>query len=258
MAPSRSENEPYFNATHREISLDEIEQVIAAFGQAARRAREAGFDAAQLHAGHSYLFSQFLSPCSNRRSDEWGGSLENRMRFHLRVVDAVRAAVGRDYPLLVKLGVQDTVEGGLTLEEGCRVAQALVARGVDAIEVSEGLEPKRGNHIRLGVKLREGEAYYAPWAREVKKAVNVPVFLVGGLRSLNIMEAIVRDGVADGVSMCRPFIREPNILLRWQRGDLRPAGCLSCNRCGEKLRGVGGPPECWQEARLAEKRRTAE
>ena len=248
--PSSVEGDPYFDSPHRAMTVTEILDTVDAFGQAARRSREAGFDAVQLHAAHSKLFSQFLSPRSNRRTDRWGGNLENRMRFHVEVVNAVRKAVGQDYPLLIKLGVQDTAEDGLTLEEGCRVARKLSCSGVDAIEVSEGLEKKGGNHIRKGIKAGEGEALYAAWAREVKKVVDVPVILVGGMRSFDIMEQIVQQGCADCVSMCRPFIREPDIINRWRKKDREPAKCISCNLCISRFRGEG-PLRCIQELKAA-------
>lgn len=256
LAPSFVENDPYFRASHRAMT-PEIEEIIDAFGQAGRRAREAGFDAVQLHAGHSYLLSQFLSPRSNRRDDQWGGNLENRMRLHMAVVSAMREAVGPDYPLLIKLGVQDTIEDGLTLGEGCSVAQKLAASGIDAIEVSEGLEKTRGNHIRKDIKLGEGEAYYAPWAKEVKKAVSVPIILVGGLRSFDIMERVVRENYADCISMCRPFIREPDIVHRWQTKNRKPAKCISCNLCIERG-GSDQPLGCVQEIKLAQHREPSE
>ena len=249
LAPSWLENNPAL--THRAMTEAEIEDMIDAFGRAARRAREAGFDAIQLHAGHSYLFSQFLSPHSNQRTDRWGGNLENRLRFHMGVVRSIRQSVGQDYPLLIKLGVRDGSENGLTLEEGCTVARRLSASGVDAIEVSEGLEKTRANHIRKNVKLRDGEAYYAEWAREVKKVVNVPVILVGGMRSFDIMERLVQENYTDAISMCRPFIREPGIVHRWQTEDLGPAKCISCNLCLERVRG-GQPVECVQETKLSQ------
>lgn len=257
LAPSLVENDPYFTESHRAMTTAEIEEIIDAFGQAARRVREAGFDAVQLHAAHSYLFSQFLSPCSNRRTDQWGGNLENRMRFHIRVISTVRKVVGQDYPLLIKLGIKDTVEDGLTLEEGCRVAQKLSTSGIDAIEVSEGLEKVRENHMRKDIKFREGEAYYAAWAKEVKEAVSVPIILVGGMRSFDIMERIVHENYADCISMCRPFIREPYIVHRWQTKDRKPARCISCNLCVERVRGEESL-ECVQETRLAERRRLRE
>ncbi|MFC2005788.1 tRNA-dihydrouridine synthase [Chloroflexota bacterium] len=256
LAPSFVEDAYSLRKSYREMTAAEIVDTIDAFGQAARRAREAGFDAVQIHAAHSKLFSQFLSPRSNQRTDQWGGNLENRMRFHVQVVSAIRKAVGQDYPVLIKLGVQDTIEGGLTLEEGCRVAQKLATCGIGAIEVSEGLEATRANHIRKDVKFGEGEAYYAEWAREVKNVVAVPVILAGGMRTFDIMERIVRQGSADCISMCRPFIREPDIIHRWQTNNRKPAKCISCNLCIQRQ-----PDEvvkCIQELKLAKPNSPAE
>jgi len=237
------------NSLVQVMTMAEIERIIALYGLAAVRAREAGFDAVQLHAAHGYLFSQFLSPRSNRRTDQWGGNLENRVRFHTQVTNTIRQAVGQDYPLLIKLGTQDTIEGGLTLEEGCSVAQELSASGIDAIEVSEGLEKIRWNHIRKDIKLREEEAYYAEWAKEVKKVVNVPIILVGGMRSFDIIERMVHENYADCISICRPFIREPDIVHRWQTGNRKPAKCISCNLCLERTQ-RGESLQCFQEAKL--------
>jgi len=249
LAPSYLKNDPYWRESHWAMTAAEIEEIIDAFGQAARRVREAGFDAVQLHASHSWLFSQFLSPYSNRRPDQWGGNLENRMRFHVQVTNTIRKAVGQDYPVLIKLGVQDTIEDGLTLEEGCTVAQKLSSGGIDAIEVSEGLEKIGGNHISKGIKPGKGEAYYAEWAKEVKRAVTVPIILVGGMRSFDVMERIVQENYADCVSMCRPFIREPDIVHRWQTKERKPAKCISCNLCVERV-DRGESLECVQEAKL--------
>lgn len=246
LAPSLIENDPYIRGLHKAMTEEEIEEILDAFCQAARRAREAGFDAVQFHGAHSYLLSQFLSPRSNCRTDRWGGTLENRMRFHMEVVKRVRKTIGDDYPLLIKLGVQDTVEGGLTLSEGCQVARKLCQSGIDAIEVSEGLESGGANHIKKDIQPGQGEAYYMAWAQEVKKAVTVPVISVGGMRSFDLMETFALEGSTDCISMCRPFIREPGVVKRWQTGDRDPARCISCNLCLNKIMHEE-PVECVQE-----------
>jgi len=245
-APSVIEDDQSAKESYRAMTEADIEELVDAFRLAALRAQEAEFDAIQLHAAHSYLFSQFLSPRSNQRSDRWGGGLENRMRFHLHVVEAIRKAVGPDYPLLIKLGVQDTVAGGMTLEEGCAAARILSLHGVDAIEVSEGMETAGVNHIKKGIDSQEKEAYYEAWARNVKKAVDVPVILVGGLRSFDLLEQIVQDGQVDFVSMCRPFIREPRLVNRWQQQNQTPATCISCNLCLKRVL-QEEPLECVQD-----------
>lgn len=218
-----------------EMTEDEIYGVIQAHGQAARRVREAGFDGVQFHGGHGYLISQFASPATNRRKDIWGGSLENRMRFILSSYKAVRGAVGQDYPVMIKLGVADQAIGGLPLSEGVQMAKRLAQAGIDAIEISEGVEQEPAHHIRAGVDSREKEAYYLDWAREVRREVNIPLFLVGGLRSFDIMERIVTEGVADCVSLCRPFIREPHLVEDYTKGKSEMVKCISCNGCLKKL-----------------------
>jgi 2,4-dienoyl-CoA reductase-like NADH-dependent reductase (Old Yellow Enzyme family) len=249
IAPSLVENDAFIRGSHRSMTPEEIEEILDAFALAAKRAREAGFDAVQLHGAHSYLFSQFLSPRSNRRTDEWGGTLGNRMRFHLEATKRVRKAVGDDYPLLMKLGIKDTVEDGLTLQEGCQVAQKLCSIGIDAIEISEGLEKSGANHIRKDIKAGKGEAYYSAWAKEVKKVVDVPVILVGGMRSFDVMERFVHERVADCISMCRPFIREPNLVNLWHTKHSKAPKCISCNLCLERIL-QEEPVECMQERRL--------
>jgi len=212
---------------HRAMTEEEIEGVIADFASAARRAVEAGFDALQLHGAHGYLMSQFQSPIFNRRNDQWGGSPENRRRFHLRVVKAIRSEVGADYPLLIKYGVMDDQEGGLTLTEGLETARRMEAAGIGAIEVSGGV----GTSTRAMKKGDPERAYFRDRAASVKRAVGVPVIAVAGIRSLELAESIMGSGDADLVSMCRPFIREPGLPSRWESGDVRPSTCISCNGC---------------------------
>jgi 2,4-dienoyl-CoA reductase-like NADH-dependent reductase (Old Yellow Enzyme family) len=142
LAPSAVEDERLAKRTPRSLIIEEIETLIDAYAQAARRAKEAGFDAVQIHAAHGYLVSQFLSPAANKRMDEWGGSLENRIRFLRRTAGAVRAQVGADYPVFVKLGMMDGLEDGLTLEEGQQVVANLKGMGLDAVELSGGFSGK--------------------------------------------------------------------------------------------------------------------
>ena len=238
---------PTVNREHREMTEEEIVTIIADFAAAAVRAREAGFDAVQLHGAHGYLLSQFLSPLYNRRNDRWGSTSNNRERFHLEIVKRVRSALGVDFPLMIKFGVQDDRERGLTLSDGLRTAQRMELEGIDAIEVSAGV----GSSSQV---IKEGEAerpYFRERAAAVKKAVNVPVMVVGGIRSLNMAGDIVVSGDADMVSLCRPFIREPGLIARWQGGDESPARCISCNKCMAILQ-RGEPLECGEERRLRE------
>jgi 2,4-dienoyl-CoA reductase-like NADH-dependent reductase (Old Yellow Enzyme family) len=239
VGPSFIENDPYCEAKkYRAMTADEIREIVEAFGNAAKRAREAGFDAVQIHGAHAFLLAQFLSPYTNRRDDEWGGSLENRLRFHTEIYRAIRRNVGEDYPILIKLGVEDGFSGGLEFSEGKRAAQILAQIGFDALEISQGLrgEVFEGTEFRTRIDGPDREAYFRTWGREVKQSVDVPVMMVGGLRTPALMTEIIEKGEADFISLCRPFIREPGIVNEWQKGDLRRSRCISCNKCIEALK----------------------
>ncbi|MBN1253892.1 MAG: NADH:flavin oxidoreductase [Deltaproteobacteria bacterium] len=216
----------------QEMTIEDINETIHAFGRAGERACSAGFDGVQLHAAHSYLLSQFLSPAFNHRTDSYGGSIENRARMLVKVVQGIRKRVGQDYPLLIKMNCQDFLEGGLELEDAIQAGALLQAAGVDAIEVSGGtfasgnLMPSRKNIIK-----ERDEAYFKAEARTFKKQVDLPIILVGGIRSFHIAEGIVNDHIADYISMCRPFIREPGLVSRWESGDLSKATCVSDSKC---------------------------
>ncbi len=218
---------PQIKRPHREMTDEEITVLVSDFAAAAERAVAAGFDAVQLHGAHGYLISQFLSPLFNHRTDCWGGSPENRRRFPLEVLRAVRQAVGDAFPVFIKLGTQDDRANGLSADEGLAVAAELATAGINAIEVSCG----SGNSMRT-LEAGEGEStYFRDRAAQVKRAVSVPVVAVGGIRSLATAQDIIASGDADLISMCRPFIREPGLVARWQRGETAPARCISCNKC---------------------------
>lgn len=220
------------SSPHREMSLEDVHGIIEAFGLAASRAKEAGFDGVQIHAAHGYLLSQFLSPAFNRRKDRYGGSLENRARALMEVCGRVRTAVGHDFPVMVKMNCQDYLDGGLSLEESARVAEMLSIAGVDGIEVSGGtLLSGKFIPSRLGISSPEKEAYFQDAAKAFKGRVAVPIILVGGIRSYEVARRLVGEGVADYISMSRPFIREPGIVRRWKAGDTRRAECISDSKC---------------------------
>jgi 2,4-dienoyl-CoA reductase-like NADH-dependent reductase (Old Yellow Enzyme family) len=225
----------------RELSSEEIARIVADFGRAARRAREAGFDFVQLHAAHGYLINQFLSPHTNLRADRYGGDLRQRFRFLQEVWAAVQGAAGPDYPVAVKLNGADFLPGGLDAEDAARVAEWIALRAPCLIEVSGGT-PASGE---LGpvrrVDAPEQEAYFRDLASGVKRRVTVPVGVVGGLRSLETIENLLFEGVADFFSLARPLLWEPDLPARWAAGDRSPARCISCNGCfapGREGRGV--------------------
>lgn len=239
MGPSavKAGEDPFFEGSCREMTGEEIWATVNAFGEAARRAREAGCDAVQFHGAHAYLLAEFLSPRSNHRDDEWGGVLRNRLKLHTEIYNAARAQVGPEYPIMIKLGVADGFPDGLELEEGLTAAVLLAELGYDAIEVSQGLRGLKWGQTEFRDKIvkREREAYFRDWARQVKERVSVPVMMVGGMRSLDLMEEVVTANEADFVSLCRPLVREPDLVASWLAGQNRHPGCISCNRCFEHV-----------------------
>lgn len=191
---------------HPPVALDTagLAKVRDAFAAAATRAGRIGIDAVQIHAAHGYLLHQFLSPLANRRQDEYGGSLENRMRFPLEVYDAVRAAFPADRPVTVRVSGTDWVEGGWTIEDTAVFARALEARGAAAIHVSSGgLDPRQ--------QIPVGPSYQVPLARATKQAVGIPVIAVGLITEFDQAEAIVATGDADAIALARGILYDP----RW-------------------------------------------
>jgi 2,4-dienoyl-CoA reductase-like NADH-dependent reductase (Old Yellow Enzyme family) len=221
----------------RVMSESDIWDVIRSFGEASRRAEEAGFDAVQVHGAHAYLLSQFLSPLTNFRTDMWGGTLQNRLRLHREIYREIRAMVGGVLPIMIKIGVQDGLPGGLRFEEGKEAARLLAEWGYDALEISLGLRGKgyENSEFQTNVNTIDREAYFRGWCREIKGQVRVPVILVGGLRSFSVMEEAIAGGDADFVSLSRPFIREPDIVNKWKNDHTCKVKCISCNKCFEAV-----------------------
>lgn len=218
----------------REMVCSEIDQTVEAFAQGAIRAKQAGFDAVQIHAAHGYLLSQFLSPYYNKRTDEYGGSVENRARFLLETIGKIREVVGPDYPILVKLNSEDNLDGGMTIMEMLKVAIMLETATVDAIELSGGTGdsiPSLGPVRRGDPETEKQEVYYSKAANLYKSNVKVPLILVGGMRSPAVVKRLVSENVTDLVALSRPLIREPNLVGRWQFGDEKRSTCISCNKC---------------------------
>jgi len=186
------------------LGKDELARIRDAFAEAARRAARLGIDAVQIHAAHGYLLHEFLSPVSNRREDDYGGSLENRIRFPLEVYDAVRAAFPADRPVTVRVSASDWVDGGWDAEQTIVLAKALEARGCAAIHVSSGgLDPRQAIPV--------GPSYQVPLARAVKQAVAMPVVAVGLITEYEQAEAIVSTGDADLIALARAILYDP----RW-------------------------------------------
>ena len=250
VAPSKIEA-PFLSRAAREMTRDEIALLVQAYGQAARRAREAGFDGVQLHGAHGYLIGQFLSPFVNCRTDEWGGDLEGRMRFLRAVCEAVREQVGPDYPVFVKLGMIDEVEGGLTPEQGVRVVAALEQMGLDAVEISGGIGGDRNINARPGIRSEVEEGYFRPLARQARPLTRLPILLVGGFRSRRVMEEVLAAGEADFISLGRPLICEPDLPNRLRAGMQERSACISANRCWAEGPDEGIACKCPVPATLA-------
>jgi len=172
-----------------------------------------------------------------------------RLRLHGELYRNIREKAGEDYRILVKLGVQDGFSGGLEFSEGKQAAQLLAQWGFDALEISHGLRGKSYEESEFRTKINsiEREAYFRPWCRAIKSCVNVPIMMVGGLRSFQLMEEVIRNGDADFISLSRRLIREPHIINEWKRGNRRRPDCISCNQCLEALR-KGDELRCVQES----------
>ena len=216
----------------KEIAGEDIGEIVGAFADAARRAKSANFDGVQIHSAHGYLLSQFLSPIFNRRQDQYGGDICNRARIHLEICQAIREAVGKDYPVLIKMNCQDFVENGLILEDSLQAARLMAHACLDAIELSGGLiTGGKLSPSRMGINSKDKEAYFQEEMRVFKREIGIPLILVGGIRSFEVAERLVGNGIADYISMSRPFIREPNLVNRWKAGDRHKAECTSDNLC---------------------------
>ncbi|MCF8036608.1 MAG: NADH:flavin oxidoreductase [Desulfobacteraceae bacterium] len=214
------------------LTAGEIEKIGEDFARAAQRAKTAGFDAVQIHAAHGYLLSQFLSPHYNRRTDDYGGSIENRARAAIEVLKAVRQAVGDSYPVLIKMNCRDFHENGLELDDSLAAARLLVENGIDAIEISGGLLiNERYIPSRKGIHSEAQEAYFESEALAFREKIDVPLILVGGNRSYAVAQRLVSRGTVDYISMARPFIREPGLINRWKSGDPEKSACVSDNQC---------------------------
>ena len=217
--------------TPHAMTEEQIQQTIEDFAQAVRRAQAAGFDAVQLHIAHGFLLSSFISPYTNQRNDKWGGSVENRTRIIVDIIRRARELVGGDLPIMAKMNATDGFgDRGLDAPECVDVAAALESAGVCAIEVSGGIFEAGEVMSRPGINSPEEEAYFREYARMIKQGVGIPVMLVGGLRSMGVMEQMLASGCADMVSLCRPLIREPDLVVKFRDGA-QEAECTSCNEC---------------------------
>lgn len=250
----------------RAMTEEDIAQTVRDFAEAAARAKEAGFDAVEVHLGHGYLLSQWLSPVTNRRRDRHGGSLENRLIFPLMVVEAVREAVGDDFPVLAKINVSDGIKDGLEIEDAIVISKAIVAAGIDAIVTSGGFVSRNAFFLLRGARpLRHMVAVEKNWAQKIAialfgpflvpkvpfeemfffdaaskivAAVDVPVILLGGVVSRENLERAMSAGF-EFVAMGRSLIADPDLVNRMSLGTLERSRCNHCNRCMTEMDRVG-------------------
>ncbi|MFX0030551.1 MAG: NADH:flavin oxidoreductase [Candidatus Hermodarchaeota archaeon] len=243
--------------TPRELSTEEVYELIKKFKDTAIRAYECEYDMVQLHACHGYLLSNFISPYTNKRKDEFGGSVENMARILIEIYNQIRDELGKKFPITIKLQTDDAVPGGLTLDTSSKIAKILADIGYDAIEPSGGIyESELFNRNPYPIKIiksPEGENYFLSTAKRLKPLMNgTKLILVGGIKNPITAEKILNDNHADFISMCRPLIYEPDLPNRWKNGDLSPAKCISCNSCSEVMR--KGPVYCVTRENLEKKR----
>jgi 2,4-dienoyl-CoA reductase-like NADH-dependent reductase (Old Yellow Enzyme family) len=230
VAPS-DKQKPIFEEKPQALTENEIKEVITQFAEAAARAREAGCDGVQIHAAHGYLVSQFLSPCTNQRADNYGGSPENRTRFLIEVYEKVRKYVGTDFTVTIKINGSDYFPDGLTSEESLKITQQLAKLGLDGVEVSGGnpisipLTP-----IPKEIQAGDNEVPFKDEILSFTESLSIPVTAVAGIRSLETIEELISKGVSF-ISLCRPLICEPDLINQWQAGREEPSRCTSCNRC---------------------------
>ncbi len=257
----------YGLAMSKPMKEGDIEVVFDEFARSARMAREAGFDAVELHMGHGYLLSQFLSPFTNRRDDKWGGSLENRMRLPLEVARRVRKEVGPGFPVLAKINTTDGFGKGFSIDEGVEFAKNLASDGnVTGLVISGGFVSKTPWYmIRGRVPVKEMAAVQSKWfrrmgltlfgrifvqfypyedlfflddARKIRDAVDIPLALVGGIRSRESMEKAVSEGF-DMVALGRALIMDPDFVSKVRSGETEISECDQCNRCIAEMEKTG-------------------
>ena len=207
------------------LTTEQVHGIIDQFGDAARRAEQAGYDGVQIHAAHFFYLSQFISPLINHRIDKYGGSVQARSKILVDILADMRAKTSPEFCITMKINSSDEYPGGLTVQDFLLTSQLMAEAGIDAIEVS-------GNGTsRTAIRAGKNEGYFRGAAMALASLVSVPVVVVGGYRSVEKIDNIIGDTAIEYVSLSRPLIREPHLVARWQGGDLTPARCVSCNSC---------------------------
>ena len=208
-----------------ELTTEQVEEIVHLFGDAAHRAEEAGYDGVQIHAAHFFYLSKFISPLINHRTDRYGGDQRGRTRILYEILKDMRSKTSDDFIITMKINSTDEYPGGLTVQDFLVSCKLMEDAGIDAIEVS-------GNGTsHTGIKAGHNEGYFRAAAMSLAALVDVPVVLVGGLRSIEKINQILEETQIQYVSLSRPLVREPNLIQRWLDGDTNPSLCVSCNTC---------------------------
>ncbi|KLU59589.1 NADH oxidase [Peptococcaceae bacterium CEB3] len=200
LGPSAVPN-PRKGGIPRELTREEIAVIVQAFHDAACRVKNAGFDGVEIHSAHGYLLNQFLSPLTNMRRDDYGGNIRNRIQLHLQVVESIRAAVGNDFPILLRLGASDFAAGGTTVEDSQIAAQEFEKAGVDVLDIS-------GGFCGYSIPGIYGQGYFAPITEAIKQVVSIPVILTGGITEAQAAEQLLADGKADLIGVGRAIYKD--------------------------------------------------
>lgn len=217
--------------TPQEMTMQDILLVQQSFAEGALRAKKAGFDGVQMHVAHGYLLSKFLTPYYNRRTDGYGGGIENRARMVVETYQAIREKVGSEYPVLIKINCDDFMDQGLTFADCKYVCHQLAELGVDGVEISGGIPSSRPGEGTIRKITAEQESYFRAYAAEIAQEISIPVILVGGNRDVASLSDILNQTAIEYIALCRPLIYESDLINRWQSGNLSSAKCVSCNNC---------------------------
>lgn len=234
--------EPAMNYIPRALTAEEIRELVKAFGRCAGRVKECGFDCVEIHGAHGYLINQFMSPFSNKRNDEYGGTLMNRMRFPLEVVEEVRSVVGEDYPIIFRMNISDHVEGGIEVPEAIVMAKMLEEAGVDALHCSQGMFASKETIIPPSfIPVMN----YANDVAMVKASVQIPVIAVGRYADVHMSETMLRDGKADYIAMARASLADPELPNKAREGKTDEIiQCIGCDQGCTGETSAGNPVTC--------------
>lgn len=232
LGPSAVEN-IVSGITPKEATKEEIKKIVKLFGDAAVRAKKAGFDAVEIHAAHGHMLSHFLTPYYNRRQDEYGGEIQNRARIIYEVIAEIKERVGEDYPIMIKLNHNDFMEKdmGLTEAEALEVLKRVDELGVDLIEVSGGSAPSPTFNMGKNLNLLENQSYFKEAGEKIAKTIKAKISLTGGNKNFSLMEEILNTTNIEYFSLSRTLISEPDLINKWKNESKYKPRCVSCNYC---------------------------